>query len=188
MIRKLLLVCLLLTGSATADSLLDGQGVDLSGLRPIQVGELVTVVITDRVTTRQQVTVQSQSQSSMDLPIGKGLLEAFLGAGLNSKGQRQRQEGANTQSEFEYTVTAKVVAIDPGNVLRLQASSSIEIDGKLRQLEMTGRVRRQDLGPTNTVPSDRLAEAEVKVDGAQASPSGGGFGIFDYLLAPLRSL
>lgn len=183
--KRWLCLALLLTPACWGDSLLEGQG-DLYGMRPLLPGELVTVVITDKVSTTQQVNVQNQSQSSVDVPLGKGLLNLFLGAGLNTKGQIQRQESASTTQDFQYTVTARVVSLEPGNVVVLEAHNHVELDGKDRQLELKGRVRRQDIGLNNTVSSDRIADAQVCVDGAQASPSGGGWGIFDFFLAPFR--
>lgn len=179
-------LCLCMAWPGKADSLLGPQAADPYALRPLVPGELVTVVITDRVSTTQRVNTQNQSKSSVDLPVGKGLLELFLGAGLDTKGEIQRQESASTQSEFQYTVTARVASVEPGNVVVLEAHNSVELDGKLRELQLQGRVRRQDIGLNNTVTSDRLADARVLVDGAQASPSGGGFGIFDFFLAPFR--
>ena len=61
-----------------------------------------------------------------------------------------------------------------------------ELDGKERELELNGRVRRQDIGFDNRVSSDRIADAVVKVDGATAAAGRSGFGIFDFLLAPFH--
>ncbi|MBT9588582.1 flagellar basal body L-ring protein FlgH [bacterium] len=184
--KRLLVILFTYSATAWADSLLDPQGQDLYAMRPLQPGELVTVIITDRVSTSQEVNIQNQSESNVDLPIGKGLLKLFLGGGMNSKGDMQRKESASSQSQFQYTVTARVASVEPGNVIVLEARNSVELDGKLRELELRGRVRRQDIGLNNSVSSDRLADAQVLVDGAQSSPTGSGFGIFDFLLAPFR--
>jgi len=184
--KRLLVILFALAGTTWADSLLDPQAQDPYSMRPLQPGELVTVVITDRVSTTQQVNIQNQSQTDVDLPLGKGLLKLFLGGGMSSKGDLQRKESASSQSQFQYTVTAKVAAVEPGNVIVLEARNSVELDGKLRELELRGRVRRQDIGLNNSVSSERLADAQVLVDGAQSSPTGNGLGIFDFLLAPFR--
>ena len=105
---------------------------------------------------------------------------------MSSDGKIQKQDTAASKSEFTNTVTAKVVAVEAGNVVVIQAHSVMELDGKERELELNGRVRRQDIGFDNRVSSDRIADAVVKVDGATAAAGRSGFGIFDFLLAPFH--
>ncbi|MBS2038444.1 flagellar basal body L-ring protein FlgH [bacterium] len=183
---KKLLITFLLCGIGRADSLLDPNQADMYAMRPLQVGELVTVVITDSVSTTQSVNIQNQNSSAVSLPLGTGLLDALLGGKMSSDGKIQKQDQAASKSEFTNTVTAKVVSIEAGNVVVIQAHSVMEMDGKERELELNGRVRRQDIGFDNRVSSDRIADAVVKVDGATAAAGRSGFGIFDFLLAPFR--
>ncbi|MFN8613342.1 MAG: flagellar basal body L-ring protein FlgH [Vulcanimicrobiota bacterium] len=182
---KKLLIALWLCGIGRADSLLDPNQ-DMYAMRPLQIGELVTVVITDSVATTQSVNIQNQNSSAVSLPLGTGLLDALLGGKMSSDGKIQKQDTAASKSEFTNTVTAKVVAVEAGNVVVIQAHSVMELDGKERELELNGRVRRQDIGFDNRVSSDRIADAVVKVDGATAAAGRSGFGIFDFLLAPFH--
>lgn len=183
---KKVILALCLFGTTFGDSLLDAGQADMYAMRPLQVGELVTVVITDSVTTTQSVNIQNQNSSAVTLPLGSGLLGVLLGGKTSSDGKIQKQDSAASKSEFQNTVTAKVVAIEPGSVVLLQAHSKMELDGKERELDLTGRVRRQDIGFDNRVSSDRLADAVVTVDGATAAAGRGGFGVFDFLFAPFR--
>lgn len=183
---KKLLFCLWLSGVALGDSLFDPNQADMYAMRPLQVGELVTVVITDSVTTTQSVNIQNQNSSAVSLPLGSGLLDALLGGKMSSDGKIQKQDTAASKSEFQNTVTARVVSIEPGNVVLLEAHSKMDLDGKEREISLTGKVRRQDIGFDNRVSSERLADAVVLVDGATAAAGRGGFGVFDFLLAPFR--
>lgn len=184
--KKVLVLSLFLMRLAMADSLLPDGATDPYSPRPLMVGELVTVVVSDHVSTSQKVDLESDSSNDVSLPLGKGLLSLFLGGGMTSSGKSQRQEAASTTSDFQNTVTARVVEILPGSVVVLEANSSVEIDGKTRELHLTGKVRRQDIPFNNRIGSEVLADARVTVDGAQASPNGAGLGIFDFLLAPFR--
>lgn len=183
---KKLLITFMLCGIGRADSLLDVNQADMYAMRPLQVGELVTVVITDSVSTTQSVNIQNQNSSAVSLPLGSGLLDALLGGKMSSDGKIQKQDSAASKSEFTNTVTARVVSIEAGNVVVIEAHSNMELDGKERELELTGKVRRQDVGYDNRVSSDRIADAVVKVDGATAAAGRGGFGIFDFLVAPFK--
>lgn len=174
----------LLLAPGAADSLLDPNGPNLYSPHPIQVGELITVQIVDKVKTVQGINLTRKVDDKVTGPSGTGLLQALTGFDLSGGENRTTKEEASSNSQFESTVTARVVAIEPGDVLVLEASSKINLDGKERSVAVRGRVRRQDVPANNTIPSTMLADAEVHVEGAQSSPVGGG--ALSWLLGLIR--
>jgi flagellar L-ring protein precursor FlgH len=171
---KILILTLLLASAAAADSLLSGSGADLYTPRPLRVGDLVTVLVVDKVNTIQSVQTTSQSQTALDGPAGTGLMGFLPGLGFTNGGNSERQEVAASKAEFSNTITARVVGVD-GDVILLEAANHMDFDGRERQIALRGRVRRQDVLLNNTVSSDRLADLRVFVDGVTDSPVGGGF-------------
>ena len=167
-----------------ADSLLDPTAGDLYGPRPIRVGELITVVITDSVSTNQSVTLKSETSNTLNGPTGTGLLGFIPGLGVENKNSSGRSETAQTQSNFQNTITARVVAVE-GNILVLEGASRIVLDGKTRVLTFKGKVRRAEVSQGNSVTSEKIADSEVHVEGAQSSPSGNG-GFINWLLFPFK--
>src|SRR5579883_164957 len=103
--------------AAGADSLLDPGNADLCGPRPLVPGQLITVVIVDQVNTNQSVTVKNDTAKTMSGPTGTGLLSFLLPFGVSNKGSEARTQQAQTSSSFQNTVTARIVAVEPGNVL-----------------------------------------------------------------------
>lgn len=171
--------------AGSGDSLLDPAAGDILGLRPMKVGELVTVVITDSVTTSQSVVIKNETSNNLTTPTGTGLLSFLPQMGLSTSGNADRNESSATSSDFSNTVTAEVVEVLPGDVIVIQATSSVQLDGHLRKLIYRGKVRRADIPQSNVVTSDKIASSTLHVDGAQASPTGGG-GIFNWILTPFR--
>lgn len=184
MIKRLLLA-LLLVVPASADSLLDPSQANLFGPKQLKIGDLVTVSIIDRVQNTQTVDVKSDSNMNVSGPLGDGALALLgTGLGLSSEGSTGRKEASVSKSEFSHTVTARIVQVE-GDQLVLEAKNRIEVDGKLREVSLRGRVRRQDVNATtNQVASDRIADAEVFVEGANSSPAPGG--IMSWILGILR--
>jgi len=179
------LLVVALTGVAAADSILDPSVSDLLAPRPIHVGELVTIVVTDNITTNMVVANKSDTSSTLTAPSGSGLLSVFPGIGWATEGVAARTEASQTQSWYQNTVTSRVVEVLPGGVLVLQAETKMRVDGKLRHLVFRGKVRRAEIPQSNIVASDKFADAELLVDGNQASPNGSG-GILHWLLSPFR--
>ncbi len=180
----MVLAATLLLAPAHADSLLDPNGSNLYSPAPIAVGQLITVKIVDKTRTLQGVSLTRKVDDKVDGPSGTGLLQALTGFNLSGGEDRKTQSEASSKSEFESTVTAKVVAVEPGAVLVLEAASKMNLDGKERIVAVRGKVRRQDVPASNTILSSQMADAEVYVEGAQSSPVGGG--ALSWLLGMLR--
>ena len=154
--------------STSADSLLPEQADDLFAPHQIRVGDLVTVVIENDVRTVQQVQVQNQSNSGISNPL-TNIVGAITGITPDHEDQSARNETANTRSQFSETVTATVTEVERGN-LTLRAVTSMKLDGKKREISLTGKVRRRDVGADNRVSSTLLADAIINVDGVHKSP------------------
>lgn len=179
-----LLVLLLLAGPARADSMLEEGAAAFFTPRCPRVGDLVTVVIADEMNTVQSVTTSATSDTRLEGPLGDGLLSLLPPLGLKNEGTRKRQETAATRTRFQDTVTARVVAVEPGDVLVLAASRVVDLDGQRRTVQLKGRVRARDVGPDNTVPSTLVADAVVQVEGLHSSPTGSG--LFSWFLGLFR--
>lgn len=167
--KRLLAICMmLLLAPCLGDSLLPEDPQDYFAPTKIRVGDLVTVVIQDSVRTTQQVQVKNEDSSGITNPIST-LVGTVTGITPNHKDTADRNEQANTQSNFQQTITATVVAVE-GENLALQAATRITLDGKQRKVSLTGKVRRRDVGADNRVSSQLVADAVIEVDGLHKSP------------------
>src|SRR5690606_8893724 len=85
------------------------------------------------------------------------------GAEISSSNQnesRQRDE-ATRQNRFQGEMTVRVVGVEPGGLLRVEGSKTLNIDGAVEELTLTGLVRAQDVGDRNMVESWRIGETEL---------------------------
>ncbi|HTR16095.1 MAG TPA: flagellar basal body L-ring protein FlgH [Acetobacteraceae bacterium] len=81
----------------------------------------------------------------------------------NGKGQIQRSETIVTN------VAATVVSVLPNGNLEIAGSQEIRLDNELRDIEVRGIVRPEDIASDNTIPSDRIAEARINYAGRGVS-------------------
>ena len=63
------------------------------------------------------------------------------------------------------TLTARVAAVLPNGVMLVESVKDISINSERQTIAVRGVVRPADIGPGNTVRSDRLAQLEVRVNG-----------------------
>ena len=154
-----------------------------------QVGDLVTVVVSEETTTsvgaNTDLARDSASQAGIDallgaeknltgahpnmggvLAIGGGSSSSYAGSGDTSRG-----------SSIDTWLTCSVIEVLGNGNLRLWGYKKVRVNRETQYVVLSGIVRPRDIQMDNTVVSDRLAEAEYEVtgNGVIADKQGPGF-------------
>jgi flagellar L-ring protein FlgH len=152
-----------ISGSRLADAARD--------VRASQVDDILTVVVAEQasaVTTGATKTSRVSSTSNSITALGgltkaAGALANLLGTSgdteLNGSGSTSRTTTLNT------TLTARVICVLPNGGLVVEASKDIQVNSEHQIITVRGVVRPADIDPTNSVPSNRLGQLEVKING-----------------------
>jgi flagellar L-ring protein FlgH len=136
--------------------------------RARRVGDLLTVRLVERIQAEKSVDQAGNrtSQRSIDLPdaapinrideqlFGGGGQSNFTGSG--SASQANRLSG-------EFTVT--VVRLLPNGAMMVAGDRRIRLVRGEEQVQLTGIVRPEDIGPDNRIPSTRVADARLRFTG-----------------------
>lgn len=155
------------------------------------VGDLVTVLVSERATAENGATTRADSDSTLESkilsdiglqalskPVSK-LLELLLdadtrdvpaGTELNvasAEGTNEFEGSGNTarSGRFLATITCRVVNVLPGDVLHVRGRRAIVVNHEVQYMTLEGLVRRADVSIENTVASTALAEARITLDG-----------------------
>ena len=83
-----------------------------------------------------------------------GMKQHFNGAG-----------GATQDNLLQGQITVTVAAVLPTGVLAVQGEKRLIINRGEEQVMLTGLVRPDDIGPDNSVPSTRVANAQIRYGG-----------------------
>jgi flagellar L-ring protein precursor FlgH len=62
-------------------------------------------------------------------------------------------------------MTARIAAVLPNGVMLVEGTKEVEINAERQRIVVRGLARPPDIGPGNTIRSDRLAQLEVRVNG-----------------------
>jgi flagellar L-ring protein FlgH len=143
--------------------------------RASQPGDILTVAIAfdnkaqfDNNTQGQRTTSEQDGVSSL---LGMSSLVSKLGAGANNlasiNGATNNQAVAEIKREEQVTlnVAAMVTQVLPNGDLVVIGRQEMRVNFEVRDLQITGIVRPQDISSTNTVTLDKLAEARVSYGG-----------------------
>lgn len=129
------------------------------------VGDVITITLQENINgaTNRDYSNDSQSEAGASGTIGGNLAGFVPIFGADAKFQNNSSD-RNRSSQTQYlrgTVSAVVESITPSGDLIINGSRSTEINGELHQLSIKGYVRSADVDVRNTVPSFRIANAEI---------------------------
>ena len=147
--------------------------------RAAQVGDILTVqvVISDKALLENK-SEQKRGNDKDSLSIGAlGGLEKYAGKifpnGVdvsnlfNITGSRDiTGDGSIDRNEkIDVTMAAVVTQILPNGNLVISGKQEVRVNYEMRQLHMTGIIRREDISTLNTIKSEKIAELRVAYGG-----------------------
>lgn len=163
-------VCLLLTAllgsqAASAQSLIepDRYRALAADHRAYRVGDVITVYVAEATRARSQAATDASSRLEFNAGLRTPTTDynADLGlGGSNSGGAQTTRVG-----ELRTQVSVEVVGIDPDGGLLIEGAQTLTVNGENQRIRLKGRVRPQDVSAQNTVWSNRIANAELELDG-----------------------
>jgi len=161
---------LCLAGPAAADSLWkDGNPGFCADRRARQVGDLVTVLISESVAGSNEATAQTSKQSEFNSNgapgIGLfGLLKAF-NTDATSKNDFTGSGKSDVATKLTAQITTRVIRVEPNGNLVIQGSRIVGVNHDQQELVLTATVRPEDVHWDNTVQSTFLADANISYKG-----------------------
>ena len=146
--------------------------------RAAQVGDIVTVLVntTDAADVENASAANRTGTETMGLPNLFGL-EAALPKLLSKAANASALVNANSANNAvgtgkikrNETVTLRlagvVTQVLPNGNLVIAARQEMRVNNELRELQVSGVIRPQDIASDNTVPHDRMAEARISYGG-----------------------
>lgn len=143
------------------------------------VGDLLTVAVNlqDSAEFANQTNLSRTTQNNGSVT-GIGSLFGHLFPGTMAANPNVTTAGSDsTQGQGDIkraetlvvNVAATVVQVYPNRNLEIVGSQEIRLNNELRQLQIRGIVRPEDILSDNTIPSDKIAEARIAYGGRGVS-------------------
>lgn len=129
------------------------------------VGDILTVIINE--SSRQSISKSSSNskEGSVDIGAGSGLLKFLKAAGASGSDSFQADGSASDTSSFSGRITVTVVEVLPNDNMVVEGTQSIWQGKNEQKITFRGIIRRDDVTMNNTVPSTKVANAELRFDG-----------------------
>lgn len=146
--------------------------------RAADVGDLVTVVIQikdeakiNNSTKRSRTNTENANADNLlgfESKFGDILPEAVKPTSLIKAGSDMSNEGTGTvdrSEEITLKVAAVVTQLLPNGNMVVQGRQEIRVNFEVRDLQVTGIIRPEDITSTNTIPFEKIAEARIAYGG-----------------------
>jgi flagellar L-ring protein precursor FlgH len=156
-------------GSAYA---IGGSLADLAmDFRATRVGDVVTVVVAEQATANAQGATTAKRSSTANASVASlfgarsatGALSNL--ANTNSQTQLVGQGATSRTSTLTTTLSARVIKVLPNGNLILEGTKSIAINSEHQLVSVRGIVRPIDIGPDNSILSNRVSDLELRING-----------------------
>lgn len=149
----------------------DRQSRLFTDARALAAGDILTVLIS--INDRAKLKNESDRKRTAKRSLGLGGSFGVAGVGSSAKAEGNitsetdtQGTGATTRSEnIDLSVAAVVTQVLPNGNLVISGSQEVRVNAELRILTIAGVVRPSDIGGSNTIPYDRIAEARVSYGG-----------------------
>ena len=140
-------------------------------LRANRVGDIVTVLVAERASAVASGDVKTQRQSNV-----KSSVNALAGikraagplanlAGASTQTALDGQGSTTRQSLITATLTAHVTHVLPNGSMVIEGVKHVQVNSEDQAITVRGIIRPVDVETDNTVPSDRISQMELKVNG-----------------------
>ena len=144
-------------------------GLFSSDKRAHQVGDILTVQLSETFSSTKSVTSQSDKEDAIGAEVGPtGILWNFAGLGGSvSKTNSFKGSGSASQSNsLTGFISATVVKVYPNGNLEIKGQKRLRLTDGSEYIRLAGIVRPQDISASNTVSSNLIAEAQIEYVGS----------------------
>lgn len=136
--------------------------------RARRVGDLVTILLVERTQARKSATADASRDSQTNITLPDAPPFASVPRGLLSGGTQQNFKGngsAAQDNQLSGEITVSVARVLPNGVLMIAGEKRLTLNRGEEQVQLTGMIRVDDLGPDNSVLSSRVADARIRYSG-----------------------
>ncbi len=145
--------------------------------RAVSVGDVIFIEVIESVNALETVTNNTGRRTKISQALSAlfGKTEDSLAKMLEAKGELSSLGTGRLQQRGMLTtrMAGRVMKVYPNGTMLIEAKKYISINDSQKLIVLRGIVRPEDIDSTNTVPSNRIANLEVVLDGKGFLVDGG---------------
>lgn len=161
----------------------------LADRQPLRIGDILTIVVDEQTRTSERTSLVAgeSRRSGLGLNVGAAS-DVRLGPAkslASNVAHDQRDVGEQARSgDVVGTITVRVTELDALGNAKVEGSKVLTVDGRKQEIQLLGTVRPDDVTALNTIPSSRVADAEITFKGKKIGAKRGILGNILSILWP----
>ncbi len=150
---------------------LGGGGDLIADPKARRVGDILTIVLQEsmQASKKSSTTTSKKDSTNLKVPLILGTTASYRGnqlaTALNSDNSFKGAGSSSQSNQLTGEITVVVVRRLPNGVLMVRGQKWLTINQGRELVRLSGLVRPQDIGPDNTVSSNRVADAQIVYTG-----------------------
>jgi len=140
------------------------------GTRARQVGDLVTVVLTERTQTSKSTSASTDRDGGISLTPPSAGPFSFNAAALNSSGSSSFNGGgdASQSSDLRGDITVTIAEVRPNGTALIRGEKLMQLSQGEEWIQLSGIIRLAELDADSRISSPRVADARITYGGKGA--------------------
>lgn len=129
------------------------------------VGDTLTIIINETSNASRTGSSRNSKAASASADAGVGIFKFIAEASAASNDSFQAQGSINNTNRVTGRITVQVTEVMPNGNLAISGTQTINQNGEEQKITISGNVRPYDVRSDNTVLSNYVADAQLKIDG-----------------------
>lgn len=143
-------------------------------VRAHRIGDIVSVLLTERTSAAKSADTELNKGTDISIADPNVFGQPVtingrrLGVTVDSNSAFEGEASSNQSNSLRGSIAVQVARVLPNGNLFVQGEKWIKINQGDEYLRLSGVIRPEDVSPTNTIPSTRVADARIAYGGAGA--------------------
>jgi len=166
-------------GSLFAQSLWTDQARSFyTDVKARQANDILTILIEENTNSDRTAHTDTKKESNVGATVSRAPTPTLFGSGLERALKKLFKLDFDATSDFKgegkinrtdkvnATIPARVVKVMDNGVLLVEGRRAVAVNDEVQFLVISGMVRGEDITPDNTVSSNKIADAEIRMEGS----------------------
>lgn len=136
-----------------------------SDIKAKGVGDSLTIIINETSNASRTGNASNNKSANVGADAGVGIFKFLAEASAGSSDSFKAQGSINNTNRVTGRITVQVTEVKPNGDLIVSGTQSIRQNGEEQKITITGSVRPYDIMSDNTVLSNYVADAQLRIDG-----------------------
>lgn len=129
------------------------------------VGDSLTIIINETSNASRTGNASNSKSANVGADAGVGIFKFLAEASASSSDSFKAQGSLSNTNKVTGRITVQVIEVKPNGNLIVSGTQSIRQNGEEQKITLTGSVRPYDITADNTVLSNFVADAQLRIDG-----------------------